>query len=78
MTTPSEKRKQTIIDKWGSWEEYKQHRYYKPGEEELRKERAKYAIKHHKGNRGFSDPKTASKAGKKSWENRRADTENLS
>ena len=73
--TPQQKARQTIIEKYGSWEEYKSFRYYKPGEEEKRSERGKNAIKHHQGNRGFSDPEVARKASEKSWENRRGTSE---
>lgn len=68
--TPSDKRKQTIIDKWGSWEAYRAYRYYKPGQEQLRKDRAAKAGKNSKGG-GFNDPEKAREASKKSWENRK-------
>ena len=37
--TPSEKRRATIIDKYGSWEAYVEQRYLNPEHAESRRER---------------------------------------
>ena len=71
--TPQEKARQTIIEKYGSWEQYKAQRYYSVPEQ-TRKERASKAGKASKGG-GFNDPEVARKASEKSWENRRGTSE---
>lgn len=73
MTKPHEKARQTIIDKYGSWEAYKAQRYLHPSKAEERRQRASKAGKATK-KRTFNDPKKASEAGKKSWESRREAT----
>ena len=66
--TKTEKARQTIIQKHGSWEAYIRHRYYDSIDEGIRKERAEYASKGNKGKaRGFSDPEVAKRAAEKRW-----------
>ena len=73
MTKPFDKARQTIIEKYGSWEAYKAERYLHPSKAEERRQRASKAGKATK-KRTFNDPKKASEAGKKRWENGREAT----
>lgn len=70
--TPSEKRKQTIIDKWGSWEAYINDRYHNPNKPQTGFQKKGVASKAGKKtkNRTFNDPIKATKAGKKGLESR--------
>ena len=71
--TIQEKRDKTIIERYGSLEAFKEQRYRNPENAETRKRVASIAGKAAK-KRHFNDPKKASDAGKKSWENRRGQT----
>ena len=74
--TPFEKAKATIIANYKkpgmtddeAWEAYKAQRYLHPSKAEERRQRASKAGKATK-KRTFNDPKKASEAGKKRWEN---------
>lgn len=69
--TPNEKRNQTIIEKYGSWEAYVKKRYHNPENAEKRKRAASIAGKNSKGG-GFNDKELARIANLKSQEVRRS------
>lgn len=66
--TPHQKARQTIIDKYGSWEAYVKQRYLSPEKAEQRKQIASEAGKAKKSKYTFQNKEIASKAGKKRWQ----------
>lgn len=68
--TPQEKREQTIIEKWGSLEAYKEWRYRRPENAEKRRKAASAAGKA-STSRPFRDRELAKRANLKSQEVRK-------
>lgn len=66
--TPAQKRKQTIIDKYGSIEAFNEMRYHDPKKAEVRsKAAAKGGAATPKEKRGFSNPDVVRKAHEARW-----------
>lgn len=72
MTTRSEKIKQTVISKYGSYEAYLEHRYGNPKAKADQKRAAILGGKN-SGNRPFSDPEKAREAGSIGGKAKRSD-----
>lgn len=66
--TNFEKQKQTIIEKYGSWEAYVELRYRNPLKASQRRKIAQKGGRANNGKpRGFTDPETARRAAFKRW-----------